>query len=129
MKRRRYNETWKEKGGTQSFVVMDENGEIGEVVIEEIAGVSRVSNGTYKVSYDFTGYWIAGFYIKVENNKITSAYSPFYSVALGSITNGVLTKNSITKATYAFIYKQLLISHATGVVASINDSELVVTKK
>lgn len=58
-----------EKGGTQTFLVQDENGEIGEVVICQVDENARMTDGKYKVSYDHKGAWQAGFYVKIENNK------------------------------------------------------------
>lgn len=118
-----------EKGGTQTFLVQDENGEIGEVVIYEIEENARVGNGKYEVSYNNKGYWKAGFYVQVENNKITSAYSPFYDTTYGTISEAYLNKNSTVKVTYSFLYKHLLTVHETGVIASIKNNDLVVTKK
>ena len=34
-----------EKGGTQSFEMVDENGEETEIVVEEVLGIARVANG------------------------------------------------------------------------------------
>lgn len=118
-----------ERGGTQSFWVQDENGEIGKIVIREVRGTSRVKDGSYEVSYDHTGYWEAGFCVKIGDNKITSAYSPFHSVYSGKITQATLTKNSTSKASYLFIYQQAILSYNAGVIATISDSKLVVKKR
>lgn len=118
-----------EKGGTQTFIVQDENGEINHITIEEISNNARISNGNYKVTYDNTGVWRAGFSVSISSNKITSAYSPFHSVATGSITFPVLTRNSTTKATYSFVYKFGVINYGTGVIATMSGTNLVVSKK
>jgi len=116
-----------QKGGTQTFFIQNDNGGFDEIVIEEIKNNSRIDDSTYKVYYKAFS-WTAGFYINVSNNKITNAYSPFYSVALGSISNEVLRQNSTTKATYSFDYKVTIMTYQTGVIATISNSELVVTK-
>lgn len=118
-----------EKGGTQSFLVQDENGEIGEVVICQVDENARIGNGKYKISYDYKGSWKAGFHVKIEDNKITNVYSPFYSVSYGRIESEKLTKNSMFKVTYSFIYKHLLSSQDTGIIVLIENEKLVVSKK
>ena len=117
-----------EKGGTQVFHTEDADGNEVIITVEELSSVSRVSNGSYKVSYDYPLMWEAGFTIDVSGNKITRAYSPFRTVALGSITNASLTLNSSTKATYKFIHKVGFISTTTGVVATISGTTLEVSK-
>ena len=117
-----------EKGGTQIFYVENPAGTIDKVIIEEIVENKRVADNSYKISYE-TVNWRAGFYIKVQNNKITSAYSPFDSVLMGSIQNASLVHNSSTKATYAFLYKMTVWSEDTGVIANISNGEIKVTKR
>lgn len=118
-----------EKGGTQTFTVQDENGEIHQITIEEISNNARISNGNYKVTYNNTGAWSAGFYVSISSNKITNAYSPFHTVVAGSIVLPVLTRNSNTKATYAFIHKLGVVNYSTGVVATMSGTDLVVSRK
>ena len=118
-----------EKGGTQTFTIQDEEGEIHHVTIEEVAGNARISNGNYKVTYDNTLFWTAGFYVSVSSNKLTKAYSPFHSVLSGSIQFPVLNLNSNTKATYAFIYKLGAINYSTGVIATMSGTDLIISKK
>lgn len=117
-----------QQGGTQTFVLTNENGSIETVTIEQISSKERVESGVYKVTYN-TLSWMAGFYVVVSNNTIGTAYSPFHSVATGSIHSTSLIVNNSTKATYAFIYKQALLSYDTGVIASISNSELTVSKR
>ena len=74
-----------EKGGTQSFEMVDENGEETEIVVEEVLGIARVANGTYKISRNKKGYWTAGFYIDIKGNKLVKAHDKFYKVIKGSI--------------------------------------------
>ena len=74
-----------EKGGTQTFVIQDENGEIATVTIEEVAGNSKVANGTYDVSYVMPLVWTAGFHIDISNNQIYNAHSAYYTCVTGEI--------------------------------------------
>lgn len=117
------------EGGTQYFIICDNNGERVEILIEEIENNSRIANGNYKVSYKNTGAWEAGFYVGISNNKIVSVYSPFYSVAVGNISQAALVRNSTLKATLSFIYKQAIMSYSCRVVAEIEGTNLVVSKK
>ena len=117
-----------ERGGTQTFVLTDENGTEEIVVIEELPGTGRVANGNYKVSYQSIN-WTAGFHVRIESNKIATAYMAFHEVGVGTISNGYLMKNSDTKATYGFLYKVAGLTFNTGVIAKISDSKLVVSKK
>lgn len=118
-----------EKGGTQHFILQDEDGNITEVVIEEVNTNARIANGSYKVSYKNIGAWEAGFYVEISSNKIVNAYSPFYSVATGSILAPSLTRNSTEEAILSFIYKQVAISYSTGVVARMSGTDLIVGQK
>ena len=117
------------KGGTQHFILQDEDGKITEVVIEEITTNARIANGNYKVSYKNPGIWEAGFYVEISANKIASAYSPFHSVATGMILYPNLARNSETKVTYSFLYKQAASNYSTGVIAEMSGTELVVRQK
>ena len=116
-------------GGMQTFIIRDYDGEIAEVVIEEMENKSRVANGNYKVTYKNTGAWEAGFYVEISSNQIVSVYSPFYSVATGSISQATLVRNSTVKATLSFIYKLAIMSYSCRVVAEIEGTNLVVSKK
>lgn len=109
-------------------MVQDENGELQKIIVEEIR-TSRVSDGSYKVTYQNTGFWDAGFYVTISSNQITKVYSPFYFTYIGEITAPILTKNSVTKATYAFVYTKSHINFQTGVIATISNKNLVVSKK
>ena len=117
-----------EQGGTQTFNILNEDGENDIIIVEEIPNVGRVAAGTYKVSYKSSS-WNAGFYVKISSNQITSAYSPFHTVINGEITQSKLVKNSNTKATYSFLHRLTIFSFNTGVVAQISDSKLMVSKK
>ena len=117
------------KGGTQQFILLDEDGKVTEVVIEEIKTNARIANGNYKVSYKNPGAWEAGFYVEISANKIVSAYSPFHSVATGMILYPSLARNSETKVTYSFLYKQAAMNYSTGVIAQMSGTNLVVSQK
>lgn len=117
------------RGGTQMFSLHDENGEEVEIEIEEIPGVGRIKDGSYKVSYKKKGSWEAGFYVKVSDNKITNAYAPFSSATIGKITSATLTRNSSLKATYSFVHTYLVISYDTRVIAKISGDNLVISEK
>ena len=117
-----------EKGGTQTFYILNEDGDYDEITIEEIPGNTRVDNGTYKITHKALA-WTAGFYVTISNNKITNAYSPFYETFSGKISNPLLTRNSNTTATYSFVHTFALIKHNTGVIASIENNNLIISKK
>lgn len=119
-----------EKGGTQTFVIGNSDGEIQRVTIKEIATNARVASGTYEVAFE-TSNWEAGFYVTISrsSNKITSAYSPFHTALRGSIKDATLVRNSNIKATYSFIFQLTILKFNTGVIAEISDSNLVVSQK
>lgn len=117
-----------EKGGTQTFVVEGKDGEVQQITIEEVAGNTRVADDTYKVSLSSPGAWTAGFYVKISSNKITQAYSPFYSTIVGNIQSAKLVRNSSSKATYSFIYNVAFLNFDTGVIATVSGTELKVSK-
>ena len=116
------------KGGTQTFYIVDGDGRKCVITVEELYTKARISNGTYKVTYENPGLWTAGFYVKISNNKITSAYSSFYSTVSGSISGEKLLLNSSVKATFKFLYKVGLLSYNTGICASISGTSLTVSK-
>lgn len=118
-----------EKGGTQTFTIREEDGSVATVTIKELNSNSRVANGDYEVRYDKLLAWSAGFSISVSKNQIYNAYSPFYTCIRGSIKYPVLTRPSVTQASYAFIYKIDQINFTTGVDANIINSEIVVTQR
>ena len=116
-----------EKGGIQTFVIEGADGEIQTITIEEVESKTRVADDTYRISCE-TINWEAGFYVKVANNQITSAYSPFHTVLRGSIQEASLVRNSSVKVTYSFIYKLTVFKFDTGVMATISNSSLKVTQ-
>lgn len=115
------------KGGTQTFVIENADGDIQRVTIEEITDNARVADDTYKVCYE-TSNWEAGFYIKVSNNQIISAYSPFHTALYGSIKDATLVRNSNVKVSYSFIFQLTIFKFDTGVVATISNSTLKVSQ-
>lgn len=117
-----------EKGGTQTFYILNEDGDYEEIIVEEIPGKTRVDNGTYKITHKALA-WTAGFYVTISNNKITKAFSPFYTVSIGKISSDYLVHNNSTTAMYSFLYTNLGINFSTGVIASIENNSLNVSKK
>lgn len=93
-----------EQGGTQTFVIEDEDGEKLKLVIEEMSGRARVANGTYKITRTKPNAWTAGFYIKVSANRITKVYGKFYKEIKGTINNISLTKKSDAEGVLTFFY-------------------------
>ena len=75
-----------EKGGTQTFYILNEDGDYDEIIVEEVSGNARMDNGTYKITHK-TLTWSAGFYVVISNNRITQAYSPFHEVFSGTIVS------------------------------------------
>ena len=117
-----------EKGGTQTFTIRDEDGEVATVTIEELSGNSRIANGDYKVIYDNV-VWYAEFKISVSNNQIYNAYDPYHYCLRGEIRYPALSRQSTTYISYAFIYVLNMINYVTGVDAKIINSELVITRR
>lgn len=99
--------------GTQTFYIPNEDGSYDEIIIEKISGNTRVDNGTYKITHKALA-WTAGFYVTIYDNKINNAYSPFYTVAIGNVSNDYLIRNNSTTATYSFLYTALGVSFSTG---------------
>lgn len=115
-----------EKGGTQSFEIVDENGEETEIVVEEVPGIARVANGTYKISRNRKGCWTAGFYVNVEGNKLVKAHDKFYKVTKGRISEIKLSKDSTTQATLTLRYHYSGTTNIWKVRAKIFNKKLVV---
>lgn len=116
-----------QKGGTQTFQVIDSHGIPGFITVsEEINPVLKVSNGTYKVAYTSTGCWDAGFKVTIKSNKITSAYAPYVHTLVGNISSANLKHESSTQASFYFRYSAGLISKSTGVRGYISGTSLKV---
>ena len=118
-----------EKGGTQTFIIQGEDGEIATVTVEELSGNSRVANGEYRVAYENRPVWTAGFDVSIKNNQIYNAHSPFHTCIIGQIKYPALTRPSVTKASYAFIYTKSNLTFSTGVDATIVNGEMVISRR
>lgn len=112
------------KGGTQEFDLITEDGKSVHITVTEVQSSARVANNTYKVQYDLTGCWIAGFNVKVTNNSFVSASNAFCDVRLGYISSPRLTLNSSKMATYSFNYHTGSAASHTGVRATISGTKL-----
>lgn len=117
-------------GGTQTFSITDSNGNIAYVTISEEPSISRIDNGTYKITYTEPGCWTAGFHVVISANSITSAKDKFYSVSSGSITQSRLVLESSKQASHYLTYKYgtSVIVNYTGVRSTISGTSLKVSK-
>lgn len=115
-----------EEGGTQSFEIVDEDGEETEIVVEEVPGKARVANKTYKITGRYRKNWTAGFYIDVNSNRITRAHDKFYKATKGSISNVRLLKESDAQATLYFKYSNIVNVKKSKVSAKILNKRLIV---
>ena len=116
------------KGGTQTFYSEDENENPIMITIEEISSNARISDGSYKITYDNTGLWKAGFYVNISNNHIVTAHSPFHTVVSGSISEAKLTIVSFARANYRFVHRVGTTYYNTGVDAKMSGTTLNVSK-
>lgn len=116
-----------EQGGTQNFVIEDEDGEKSELVIEEMPETARTLNKTYKITRTKTRAWTAGFYVKVSPSKITKVYDKFYKAILGKIDNARLTKESESEGRLAFLYTLDGHKKTSGVKVKILNKKLIAT--
>ena len=114
-----------EEGGTQSFEIVDENGEETEIIIEEVPGIARVANGTYKITRNRKGCWTAGFYVDVKENRFVKAHDKFYKIIKGSIKDIRLSKESNIQATLTLRYNNGL-TKISKIRAKISNRKLVV---
>ena len=96
------------KGGTQEFTVQDDDGTIIYVTITEIRGKTRVSNGTYKISYEVPLVWEAGFNVNIVSNQITSAYASYYNLYNGKMKNTRLIRESASQASFYISYTNVM---------------------
>lgn len=115
-----------EKGGTQSFEILDEDGEETEIIVEEMPGMARVAKGTYKITGKKLN-WTAGFYVDISGNRIVKAHDKFYKAKRGSISNAKLTKNSDAQSTLSFTYKDGNYPKTNGVKAKILNKKLIMS--
>ena len=116
-----------EKGGTQSFEIVDEDGEETEIVVEEVPGKVRVANGTYRITGKKKYAWTAGFCVKISGNRFTKVYGSFYKTTRGGIQNARLVKNSDAQATLSFIHSYDNFKGKVGVKAKIINKKLLMS--
>lgn len=117
-----------QKGGTQTFEVVDSDGNKGIVTISEEEAVSRISNGSYNVKYNSIGCWTAGFKVSISNNNFTSAYSPYIDLKAGKAYGQRLALETSKKASFYFTYSFGVGSSLTGVRAVMSGTSLKVSK-
>lgn len=115
------------EGGTQSFEILDENGEETEIVVEEVPGIARVANGTYKITGKRKFCWTAGFYVDVKGNRFVKAHDKFYKTINGSIRDAKLIKNSDAQITLSFTYVNGKITKKNGVKVKILDKKIIIS--
>lgn len=117
-------------GGTQIFKIVDSDGNIGYITVSEEPSLSRISNGTYKITYTEPQLWTAGFYVDIKSNSIASAKNKFYSVSKGIITESKLALESSKQASHYFCYKSgtNAFPNHIGVRATISGTSLKVFK-
>jgi opacity protein-like surface antigen len=101
-------------GGTQTFHIIDEDGEESIITVTELQSTSRVANGAYRIEHTKRNFWTAGFKISVSNNCITSAYGKYYTTLGGPISNDTLQLDGNKQATYKFIQRNNGLTVNTG---------------
>lgn len=111
-------------GGTQEFDVLDKEGNAIHVVISQIVSEERIADNSYQITCTSSGSWRAGFKVKVKDNKLVSAYDPFYAAYIGRIEGARLRLTSTKEALYTFNYYLGIIAIPTGVKACISGSAL-----
>lgn len=117
-------------GGTQIFKIVDSDGNIGYITVSEEPSLSRISNGTYKITYTEPQLWTAGFYVDIKSNSIISVKDKFYTASSGSITQSKLILESSKQASHYFSYKFGTGSSykSTGVRAIISGTSLKISR-
>lgn len=116
-----------EQGGSQIFIIEDEDGEKSELVIEEMPETARTLNKTYKITCTKPKAWTAGFYVKVSSSKITKVYDKFYKAIMGKIDNSRLTKVSESEGRLTFLYNLNGHKKTSGVKVKILNKKLIAT--
>ena len=91
-------------GETQTFAVLDANGEVYSVTFEPLTPVSRIASGSYRITKTKPNAWTASMVITISNNVITKAGSPSVSYPGKNIISQIATRNSGTTATLKFKY-------------------------
>ena len=117
-----------QKGGTQTFEIVESDGNKAIVTISEEKAVSRIANGSYNVKYTSVGCWTAGFKVSISNNNFTSAYSPYVNIITGSVSHRTLKLETSKKASFYFRYMIALRETTTGVRATMSGTTLKVSK-
>ena len=110
------------------YALFDEQGNPYFVTITPVFSSERMSNGTYKISYNVPNAWNAFFYAKISNNKFTSCYSPSVKPLKGSVLDYHLSRISSTSECLNIKWKSTLITYNTGFKAWISNGQLK-TKK
>lgn len=114
-------------GGTQEFDIVDAKGNSAIVTISEDTPLTKIGNGTYKVSYTSNGCWKASYRIDISSNSITSVHSPEYAAITGVIRHSKLIKESSKQASYYLFYQINAYSINTGVRSKISSTDLKVS--
>lgn len=117
-----------EKGGVQKFEILDKNGDILDVLIEEMPGKSKIENGSYKVELTSKGCWKAGFNVEISGNKFTRVYSPYHATLIGTIKYEKFSVITSTQISYNFTYVINAVRINTGVKAVMSGSSLKVSQ-
>lgn len=116
------------QGGTQTFEVVDNEGEKLVIEVEEIPNYLRsVKNGNYKISAFTTGQWKASYYITVSNNSIVKAYSPSILAYVGSFTSADLKVDNSKQSTYYIKRKVFLITTSINLRAKLLSNKISIT--
>lgn len=117
-------------GGTQIFKIMDSTGNIAYITVSEEPSLSRIGNGTYKITYTEPQFWTAGFYATIKSDSIISAKDKFYSALSGTVIQSKLILESSKQASHYFTYKfgTTTLSKSTGVRAIIFGTSLKISK-
>ncbi|MEH6945312.1 DUF5626 family protein [Bacillus sp. JJ722] len=121
------------QGGTQQFVLIDEDGEEVIVTIEDeeeepsFLSLRAVQNGTYKIASEKAGSWKASYNIVVSGNKITNAKNPSAIAYSGSFISKNLKVDSSKQATYYLVKKTGLLSSNINLRATLKKDSIVVT--
>lgn len=90
-----------EKGGTQEFIIHDEDGNKIEITVKEIPSLTRtIDNGTYEIATSRAGSWKARFQIAIQNYKIISGGHATATAITGSFVSKNFKIDSSTMATY-----------------------------
>lgn len=109
---------------TQTFTVLDANGEVYSVTFEPLAPVSRIASGSYRITKTKPNAWTASMVITISNNAITKAGSPSVSYPGTKIISQTATRNSGTTATLRFKYMFSSKFYSAGFKAVLSGSKI-----